>query len=164
MRTRVEEPHSAQHSRRLVREFSPRQALSNFVIPRSEASRNLLFACAGKKGYRLPHPCRAFCDRVGTLVFGGDTPAGCPTSRALFAREVGILTVEFTEILFGVAPVAPPLSRFLRQGGDFDFWWRHSRRVPHFSRALCARSGDFDRRVTEILFGVAPVAPPLSRF
>src|SRR5271167_3677045 len=37
---------------------------------------------------------------------------------------------------------APPLSRLLRQGGEFDF-----SRGPHFSRVLGARSGDFDFRI-----------------
>src|SRR4029077_18857861 len=77
---------------------------------------------------RVPHFSCVLCARSGDFrQSGAERPgiliaiAGCPISRAFFAREVGIF------------------DRAEPKGRGFN----RNRRMPHFSCVLCTRSGDF---------------------
>ncbi len=83
---------------------------------------------------------------------GGHDP-GCPTSRALFARDVGKFPADHpTPQETGETRRHPEVPAFSPAGRGISVssncgWARPP--VPHFSRAFCARRGEVSRRPSD---------------
>ena len=119
-------------SREAASQHSPRRkpwVTSGFHLPAPE----------GRKRSQGARPCRVCCDRVGILTAGSRGPRGCLSPPAAKRRQNsahgasrGSHPVSTSQPRRGERSRwlphpgrrvlgAPPLSRLLRQGGDFDF-------------------------------------------